>query len=99
MFLQLTRNIAVEEPRVTTFPIVWDEQQSTDQLVFAELTEEEKQMAAASEELEICQSLESVNCTNESRTEPITTDESIPSAEREMTDEVKLPTEPSSTME
>ena len=84
---------------MTTFPIVWDEQQSTDQLVFAELTEEEKQMAEASEELEICQSLENVNCTNEARTEPITTDELIPSAEPEMAEEVKLPVEPSSTME
>ena len=27
---------------MTTFPIVWDEQQPTDQLVFAELTDEEK---------------------------------------------------------
>ena len=55
----------MDEPRVTTFPIVWDEQQSTDQLVFAELTEEEKKLAEMSEELDICQSMENVNCSHE----------------------------------
>ncbi|CAF4427650.1 unnamed protein product, partial [Adineta steineri] len=58
-----------DEPRVTTFPIVWDEQQSTDQLVFAELTEDEKKIAELNEELEMCHSLENVNCTNETPTE------------------------------
>ncbi len=87
--IQLNRTIAVDEPRVTTFPIVWDEQQSTDQLVFEELTEEEKKIAELNEELEICHSLENVNCTNEtpietkmtSSTEPKTTDEPIVSTE------------------
>jgi hypothetical protein len=65
IYLQLNRTIAVDEPRVTTFPIVWDEQQPTDQLVFAELTDEEKKLAETNDELEICQSLENVNCTNE----------------------------------
>ncbi|UJR33851.1 hypothetical protein I4U23_021273 [Adineta vaga] len=68
-FEKLNRNIAVDEPRVTTFPIVWDEQQSTDQLVFAELTEEEKKMAEMNEEAEICQSLENVNCSTETPNE------------------------------
>ena len=77
----MNRNIAVDEPRVTTFPIVWDEQQSTDQLVFAELTEEEKKMAEMNEELEICHSLENVNCTNETPSEPQQTNESEPSTE------------------
>ncbi|CAF1322778.1 unnamed protein product [Adineta ricciae] len=80
-FEKLNRNIAVDEPRVTTFPIVWDEQQSTDQLVFAELTEEEKKMAETNEELEICHSLENVNCTNETPSEPQQTNESEPSTE------------------
>ncbi|CAF1291041.1 unnamed protein product [Adineta ricciae] len=79
--VKLNRNIAVDEPRVTTFPIVWDEQQSTDQLVFAELTEEEKKMAETNEELEICHSLENVNCTNETPSEPQQTNESEPSTE------------------
>ncbi len=81
--IQLNRTIAVDEPRVTTFPIVWDEQQSTDQLVFAELTEEEKKLAEINEELEICQSLENVNCTNETTTESTKT----PSIEPKTTDE------------
>ncbi len=74
---------------MTTFPIVWDEQQSTDQLVFAELTEEEKKLAEMNEELEICQSLENVNCTNEPNesTEPKTTNEIIPSTEPKITDQ------------
>ena len=66
----MNRNIAVDEPRVTTFPIVWDEQQPTDQLIFAELTEEEKKLAEMSEELEMCHSLENVNCNTETTNEP-----------------------------
>jgi len=86
-FEKLNRNIAVDEPRVTTFPIIWDEQQSTDQLVFAELTEEEKKMAEINDELEICQSLENVNCTNETPHEPETTNEIIPPTEPTTTDQ------------
>jgi hypothetical protein len=89
----------VDEPRVTTFPIVWDEQQSTDQLVFAELTEEEKQMADMNDEQEICTSLENVSCANETPSEPVTTSETEASAEPPNTAEAALSAEPSTTME
>jgi hypothetical protein len=86
----LNRTIAVDEPRVTTFPIVWDEQQSTDQLVFAELTEEEKKMAETSEENEICQSMENVNCSQEISDAP---------AEATLAQEMIESTEPLKAME
>lgn len=89
----------MDEPRVTTFPIVWDEQQSTDQLVFAELTEEEKQLAEMNDEQEICQSLENVSCTNETASEPVTTNEAEISAERSTTNEPAPVTEPPTAME
>lgn len=70
-FEKLNRNIAVDEPRVTTFPIVWDEQQPTDQLVFAELTEEEKKLAEMNEEQEMCEAIENVSCSNEPTSETL----------------------------
>ncbi|CAF2131999.1 unnamed protein product [Rotaria magnacalcarata] len=101
-FEKLNRNIAVDEPRVTTFPIIWDEQQSTDQLVFAELTEEEKKMAEMNDEIEICQSLENVNCTNETPaepTEPKISNETMESIEPELANDVMESTEPKLTNE
>lgn len=97
--IQLNRTIAVDEPRVTTFPIIWDEQQSTDQLVFAELTEEEKKMAETNEELEMCHGLENVNCTNDTPNEPKTTNEISPSMESKLPDQPNLPIESSTTMD
>lgn len=80
---------------MTTFPIVWDEQQSTDQLVFGELTEEEKKLAEMSEEIEMCHGIENVNCSNEVAKEPaLETIEEKPLAEIENT-----PAEPKSSME
>lgn len=93
----MNRTIAVDEPRVTTFPIIWDEQQSTDQLVFAELTEEEKKLAETNEELEMCHSLENVNCTNDTPSEPKTTNEICPSMESKISEQPVLPIESSTT--
>ncbi|CAF3611237.1 unnamed protein product [Rotaria socialis] len=101
-FEKLNRNIAVDEPRVTTFPIIWDEQQSTDQLVFAELTEEEKKMVEMNDEIEICQSLENVNCANETPAEPIESkisNETMESIEPELANDVMESTEPKLTNE
>lgn len=93
----MNRTIAVDEPRVTTFPIIWDEQQSTDQLVFAELSEEEKKLAEMNEELEMCHSLENVNCTNDMPTEAKTTNEIFPSIESKISDQPIVPIESSTT--
>ncbi|CAF3762028.1 unnamed protein product [Rotaria sordida] len=98
-FEKLNRNIAVDEPRVTTFPIIWDEQQPTDQLVFAELTEEEKKMAETNEELEICHSLENVNCANDTPSE--STDTKITNEPTASTESktINEPIEPSNSMD
>lgn len=69
---------------MTTFPIVWDEQQSTDQLVFADLTDEEKKLAEMSEEIEMCHGIENVNCSTETPVESaLETIEEKPLAESE----------------
>lgn len=79
---------------MTTFPIVWDEQQPTDQLVFAELTEEEKKLAETSEEQEMCDGIDNVHCSDES------SDESDDTIEEKSTDDIeKSSTEPKTTME
>jgi len=44
-------------------------------------------MAEINDELEICQSLENVNCTNETPHEPETTNEIIPPTEPTTTDQ------------
>jgi len=101
-FEKLNRTIAVDEPRVTTFPIVWDEQQPTDQLVFAELTEEEQKIAEMNEELEICHSLENVNCSNETPNAPGESTELKPineSPEETTTNEPIAPVEPLKSMD
>lgn len=69
---------------MTTFPIVWDEQQSTDQLVFGDLTDEEKKLAEMSEEIEMCHGIENVNCSTETPAEStLETIEEKPLAESE----------------
>ena len=57
-------------------------------MIFAELTEEEKKLAETNDESEICQSLENVNCNNETPMEPATTE----STEPKTTDEPIVPT-------
>lgn len=59
-------------------------------------------MAEMNEELEICHSLENVNCTNDTpngSTEPKTTNEILPITEPKTTDEPIIPTESSTVME
>jgi len=51
-FEKLCRTIAVDDPRVTTFPIIWEEKEKIDQLPFPLLSEEERNMATMSDELE-----------------------------------------------
>lgn len=58
-------------------------------------------MAEMNEELEICHSLENVNCTNEipnGSTEPKTTNEILPIIEPKTTDEAIISTEASSNI-
>ena len=73
--------------------------------MFAELTEEEQKMAEMNEELEICHSLENVNCASETPNEPgestelKTTDETVASTETNITNEPIVATEPLNSMD